>query len=175
AAALLGLALFSLPAGAQVIGGPIGGGGIQQPNETTAPRKYQIPRRTVSGVVKSVDKEKMTVTVATGKGKSEKLVPVDASAGVYKAGKGSATFQDIHEGDKIKVYGEATVQGGLRAMEITLPKERMSIAPVKPEKPAKSEKAAKSDKGEKGKQKESASEKPKEGGQPAGTEADKPK
>ena len=42
-----------------------------------------------------------------------------------KAGKGGAKFEDIKVGDKISVYGESTVQGGLRSMEMRLPKERM--------------------------------------------------
>ena len=68
-------------------------------------------------------------------------VPVDVGPSLIKAGKGGATFADIRTGDKVKVYGEVTVRGGIRAMEITLPKERMSIPP--PEKPKKTAKASK--------------------------------
>ena len=71
---------------------------------------------------------------------------------LIKAGKGSATFADIKDGDKVKVYGEVMVQGGIRAMEITLPKERMSIPPtpkVKPVKAAKTETPKDADKTDK--------------------------
>jgi hypothetical protein len=97
--------------------------------------QFNIKRRSINGSVKSLDSEKKILVVASGKDKGLKEVPVDVGPAVIKAGKGSATFADIQVGDKITVYGESTVQGGLRAMEITLPKERMSIAP--PSKPKK--------------------------------------
>jgi hypothetical protein len=121
------------------------------PRDTGKAFDFQIKRRTVSGVVKSLDGEKKTLVLESGKGKEAKDVPVDVGPAVLKAGKGLATFEDIKVGDKITVYGETTVQGGLRAMEMTLPKERMSIAP--------SSKAKKKDEPKKA---EEPAEKPKE-------------
>ena len=100
--------------------------------------QFSIKRRSVSGSVKSVDGEKKTLVVQTGKDKSLKETPIDVGPAIIRAGKGQATFADIHVGDKISVYGESTVQGGIRAMEITLPRERMSIAPASKPKKVKS-------------------------------------
>ena len=97
--------------------------------------QFSIKRRSVKGAVKSLDSDRKTLVLDLGK---EKEIPIDVGPSLIKAGKGSATFADIKVGDKISVYGESTVQGGVRAMEITLPKERMSIAP--PSKPKREKK-----------------------------------
>lgn len=95
---------------------------------------YKIERRTIAGTVKSVDAEKKTLVLVAKKAD----ITIDASAGIIRAGKGSALVGDIQVGDKVKVFGETTVQGGLRAMEMTLPKERMTVPP--PSKEIKTEK-----------------------------------
>lgn len=106
--------------------------------------QFSIKRRSVSGTVKSVDADRKTLVLDQGKSKE---IPIDVGPSLIKAGKGSATFTDIQVGDKISVYGESTVQGGLRAMEIQLPKQRMSIAP--PSKPKREKRAKNADKTEK--------------------------
>lgn len=108
------------------------------PNESGKDQGFRIRRKEISGTVKSLDAEKKKLVVQTGKGSKTKDVPVDVGPSLIRAGKGGATFADIRSGDKITVLGEVTIQGGLRAMEITLPKERMSIPP--PEKPKKTAK-----------------------------------
>lgn len=102
----------------------------------TGPKgSYKIQRRTIEGTVKSVDAEKKALILTAKKAE----VPIDASAGIIRAGKGSALVGDIQVGDRVTVFGETTIQGGLRAMQMTLPKERMSIPPpAKEVKPAKS-------------------------------------
>ena len=105
-------------------------------DDTGKPFQFSIKRRSVKGAVKAVDADKKTLLLDLGKGKE---IPIDVGPSLIKAGKGRATFTDIQVGDKIEVYGESTVQGGVRAMEITLPKERMSIAP--PTKPKREKKA----------------------------------
>jgi len=148
AGALSAAALTALSAGgvqAQVFPGgggvPGGGGGGGLPGragvggQTTGAMKLLIKRRTVSGAVKSSDADKKYLVVASGEGKDAKEVLIDVGPSLIKAGNGSATFKDIQPGDKVRVYGEVMVQGGVRAMEITLPKERMTIPP--PEKPKK--------------------------------------
>lgn len=108
-------------------------------NENRASLGLKIARRTVSGLVKSLDPEKRLFVLTTGKGERARDVAVDVGPSLIKAGKGGATFADLHAGDKVSVWGEVTVHGGLRAMEITLPKERMSIPP--PEKPKREKKS----------------------------------
>lgn len=104
-------------------------GAIQRPDPTNnTGLKFKIKRRSVSGTVKAVDPDKRTLVLASTQGAKD--VPVDASLGEIKAGKGSAKVADIRTGDKITVYGEVTVQGGLRAMEITLPPSRMTVPPA---------------------------------------------
>lgn len=113
-------------------------GGSRLPSENRLDPNLKIKRKTVSGTVKAVDSEKKTLIVASGKSDKAADVPVDVGPSLIKAGKGGATLVDIKVGDKIRVWGEVTVQGGLRAMEITLPKERMSIPPVVKKKDVKS-------------------------------------
>ena len=108
------------------------------PRDAGPTTSYRIKRRTVNGIVKSLDKEKRTLLLVPRKGKEAKEVLILVGPSEIRAGKGGATFADIQEGDRIRVYGETTVQGGVRAMEITLPAERMSIPP-----PPKSEKKPK--------------------------------
>jgi len=120
------------PAQAQVFPRPTG---PRLPSESGKNEGFRIKRKTVSGTVKSVDVEKKKMVVETGKGSKSAEMIVDVGPSVIKAGKGGATLGDARAGDKVTVYGEITIQGGIRAMEITLPKERMSIAP--PEKPKK--------------------------------------
>jgi len=67
--------------------------------------------------------------LAVRKSRTEKEIPVDVGPALIRAGKGGATFADIQVGDRVEAYGEVTIQGGLRAIELSLPKERMSIAP----------------------------------------------
>ncbi len=122
--------------GGGIPGGGGGGGlgsGVQGQN--VAGMRLLIKRRTVSGVVKAADAEKKVLTLAAGEGKEAKEVMIDVGPSRIVAGKGGATFADLKPGDKLKVYGEVMAQGGVRAMEITAPKERMSILP--PEKPKK--------------------------------------
>lgn len=122
---------------AQVIPGNRGPG--RTPDDTGKVFQFNIKRRAVSGTVKSLDEDRKVVMLEQ-KGKE---MPIDVGPSLIKAGPGKATFADIKVGDKISVYGESTVQGGLRAMEITLPKERMSIPPPKRDKAAiKAEKEA---------------------------------
>lgn len=120
--ALVGSVLLAGAAHAQY---PIRTGGGRTSEDRDPARRFQIKRRTVSGRVKSVDTEKKTFVVA-----GSKETAVDVGPSLIKAGKGSATVNDIKVGDRVKVFGEATVQGGIRAMEITLPSERMSIPPL---------------------------------------------
>jgi len=128
---LLGSAAFQLPRGTTV---------DRTPRDTGKAFDFQIKRRSLSGVVKSLDAEKKSLVLETGKGKDAKETLVDVGPAVLKAGKGHAVFADIKVGDKVSVYGETTVQGGVRAMEMTLPKERMSIPPAgKPKKEPKPE------------------------------------
>lgn len=134
--ALAGSLTLTGTAFAQVLPRPNAG---QTPNDTGKAFQFNIQRRSTSGVVKSLDAEKKTLVLETGKGKE---MPIDVGPSLIKAGKGRATYEDIQVGDKISVYGESTVQGGLRAMEITLPKERMSIAPPKKVKKTKEEREA---------------------------------
>lgn len=89
--------------------------------------KFSIKRKRVSGTIKSLDSDRKWLVLTV----SKKEMPIDVGPSIIRAGKGRATFEDMKVGDKISVYGESTVQGGLRAMEITLPKERMSIPPKK--------------------------------------------
>jgi hypothetical protein len=118
---------------------PGGGGGLNTgKNDDTNRLKFGIKRRTASGTVKSLDNDRKTLVLASG----AKELPIDVGPSVIKAGKGGATFADIKVGDKISVYGESTVQGGLRAMEMHLPKERMSIPPFHQKPLTKEEKAA---------------------------------
>jgi hypothetical protein len=108
------------------------------PSESGKDATFKIKRKTISGTVKSVDVPKKRLVMENGKGSKAAEIPVEVGPSIIKAGKGGATVADIRAGDKITVFGELTVQGGIRAMEITLPKERMSIAP--PEKPKKTSK-----------------------------------
>jgi hypothetical protein len=118
---------------------PGGGGGLNTgKTDDTNKLKFAIKRRTASGMVKSLDNDRHTLILASG----QKEIPVDVGPSVIKAGKGGAKFEDIKVGDKISVYGESTVQGGLRSMEMRLPKERMSIPPFHQKPLTKEEKAA---------------------------------
>ena len=119
-------------AGAQLPGTP--GGRNRTPDDVNRGLQFNIKRRTVRGTVKSVDSDKKLLVVQAGQEKAKDVL-IDVGPSRIRAGRGQATVADIKPGDKISVYGESMVQGGLRAMEITLPKERMSIAP--PEKPKK--------------------------------------
>lgn len=131
-------------ASAQIIPGGGGGGsngGLGNGNtrdDTGKVFQFAIKRKSVSGTIKSVDSDKKWVVLAV----KQKEMPIDVGPSIIRAGKGKATFEDMKVGDKISVYGESTVQGGLRAMEITLPKERMSIPPKKQVPLTKEEKAA---------------------------------
>jgi hypothetical protein len=133
--ALVGSLLLPGVARAQYGGLP---GRPQGPEETTTGRSYKIKRKTVHGTVKAVNKDKKSLTVAVDRD-GGKEVPVDASGGIIRAGKGWGTVADIQPGDKIRVYGESTVQGGVRSMEMTLPPARMSIAPLTKEEKKKQE------------------------------------
>lgn len=106
----------------------------------TGGQRYRIKRRTEKGDVKSLDPQKQTLVMVVGKGEQAKEVPVDIGPSIIQAGKGSARFEDIRVGDRIRVYGEETVQRGLRAMEVTLPPDRMTIPPPpRPDKKRKGE------------------------------------
>jgi len=134
--ALAGSLLAAGAARAQYPPGGVMGGGTQLPRDARGNLKLQIKRSAISGVVKNVDADKKQLLVDT-KSKKGHEVPVDVGPCIIKAGKGSARLADIQPGDKIHVYGEVTVQGGLRAMEITLPSSRMTIPP-----PSKAERLA---------------------------------
>jgi len=135
APALLSLSLLVGPAEAQFPGtsrGPVN----PFPNDSRGGQQgFQIKRRFVNGVVKSRDAEKKVVVLNTGGEKQAKELPVEVGPCRIFAGPGKATLADIQVGDKVRIYGESTIQGGLRAMDVWLPKERMSIPP--PEKPKK--------------------------------------
>jgi hypothetical protein len=131
--AMLGAGLAAHGVGAQVA---LPGSGTRLPRDARGNLKLQIKRETVSGTVKSVDTARKQLVLQAGKEKKAREVPVEVGPCVIKAGKGSATLADIQVGDKVRVFGEVTVQGGLRAMEITLPAERMSIPPAGKKKPA---------------------------------------
>src|SRR5207302_10019029 len=132
------LVLVSGAARAQL--GP-GGYGTSSPlpKDARSNPKLGIKRSTASGVVKAVDADKKQVILTTGKDRKVRDMPIDVGPCVIKAGKGSAKFDDIHPGDRMSVYGEVTVQGGLRAMEITLPASRMSIPPPSHKKQSKAD------------------------------------
>jgi hypothetical protein len=134
--ALVALSLLAGPSGAQIFPG----GGYGRGNPNTQDRDHGVnttsKRKTVSGTVKSVDTQHKLMVVSGESGKTGKDVPVDVGPSLIKAGKGSAKFDDIKVGDKLKVFGEVTAQGGLRAMEITLPASRMTIPPTPKQKPA---------------------------------------
>jgi hypothetical protein len=125
--ALAGSLLLAGAAGAQLPGGVLGRG-TDLTRDARGNLKLTIRRSTISGVVKSVDAEKKQMIVET-KNRKAPEVPVDVGPCIIKAGKGSAKLADIQPGDKVRVYGEVTVQGGLRAMEISLPSSRMTIPP----------------------------------------------
>jgi len=123
----------ALPASAQILGGTP----YVAPNRDASPiNAGNIPRKRVQGTVKSLDNDKRTLMLSVlGKNKKPVEMAIDVGPSLIFAGKGNATFADIHADDPIKVWGEMTVQGGIRAMEITLPPSRMSIPPPpKPEK-----------------------------------------
>jgi len=133
------LSTLFLPGLASAQLGPIGGRGPQPPADTGR-RSYHIKRRTISGVVKTIDPEKRTLVLTTS---SKKDVAVDMYAGLIKAGKGGATLADLQPGDRLSIYGETDVHGGLRAMETQAPASRMSIKPLtKAEKRRQAEAAA---------------------------------
>lgn len=126
--ALAGSLLAAGAARAQYPPGGVMGGNTQLPRDARGNLKLQIKRSTISGVVKTVDTDKKQLILDT-KSKKGHEIPVEVGPCIIKAGKGSAHLADIQAGDKIRVYGETTVQGGLRAMEITLPSNRMTIPP----------------------------------------------
>jgi hypothetical protein len=144
------------------------GGGARINTDSRTPQKLKIPRKTVSGLVKAVDVEKKLFTLTAKNSGKELELPIDVGPSLIKAGKGSATMADIQSGDKVRVWGEVTAQGGIRAMEITLPKERMSIPPpqkpkrvkVKKEKTEKAAPAEKAEKAEQGAEKKEGAETP---------------
>lgn len=105
------------------------------PEDSRGQRGFQIKRKTVQGTVKSADAEKKLLVLNLGDEKDAKELSVEVGPCRIFAGPGSATLADFKPGDKLKIFGETTVQGTLRAMDIWAPKERMSIAP--PEKPKK--------------------------------------
>src|SRR4051812_10293202 len=117
--AVAGAVLLASAAGAQVA--VPGYGGAQLPKDARATPHYTIKRATVRGTIKSIDVTKKQVMVDAGHDKKAREMPVDVGPCIIKAGKGSATLADFKVGDKISVYGETTVQGGLRAMEVTVP------------------------------------------------------
>lgn len=102
-----------------------------------------IKRRSIAGVLKSKDPEKKLFVVTLDGSKQQYDVPVDLGPVPIDAGKGRATLVDLQPGDRLKVFGEVTIQGGIRAMEVTAPPERMSIAPPEKPKKVKKERASK--------------------------------
>lgn len=98
------------------------------PREPGGLPSAKIKRTTVSGTIKSIDVEKRTLVLERHKSRRTREVPIDVGPSVIKAGKTPGTFADLAVGDLIRVYGEETVQGGVRAMEITLPR-RPAAAP----------------------------------------------
>lgn len=110
-----------------------------QPRPDDTGLSFKIKRRSVSGEVKSVDATKKTLVLAS----SSKEVPVDVGPAIIRAGNGMATFADLQVGDKLSVYGETTVQGGIRAMTIQAPKERKSVEIPKKNAPLTAEEKAK--------------------------------
>ena len=89
----------------------------------TGAQKYTIRRKTVRGVVRSIDPAKWVVMLEGDKGE---LIPVEAKLALLYAGKTAPSLTDIRLGDRIRVYGEVTIQGGIRGMEIHLPKPSRS-------------------------------------------------
>ncbi len=131
-AAGLAFLIAALPVSAQITTGSVGQG---VRGDTYAGMKLLIRRRTVSGTVKQSDTERKHLVLASTSGKPGTEVHVDVGPALIRAGKGQAKFDDLKVGDKLRIFGEVTIQGGLRAMEITAPKERMTIPPpVKPPK-----------------------------------------
>ncbi len=128
---LASLMLLSGPVAAQFGTAPVN----PFPEDSRGNRGFQIKRKTVQGSVKSTDGEKKLLVLNVGDEKEPKELRVVVGPCRIFAGPGSATLADFKPGDKLKVYGETTVHGNLRAMDIWAPKERMSIAP--PEKPKK--------------------------------------
>lgn len=128
--ALIGSLLVAGTAQAQI--SLPGNNNNQLPKDAATGTKLNIKRKTVNGVVKSLTPERKLLVIAAGKETATKDMPIDVGPSIIKAGKGAAKYADIQVGDKITVFGEVTVQGGIRAMEITLPANRMSIPPPAP-------------------------------------------